>query len=136
MEDVCIAICDGLKGLPEAIATVREQATLQTCALHLTRSTFRYALFTESDLISQLLAIGARFGHGAARRRRYAQTPPPRDPIPWTRRAGPHTMGHEGEAGNELPSTRQTPSPEPYVVVPGGALAGEVDRDESVQGES
>jgi transposase-like protein len=29
VEDVCIAVCDGLKGLPEAITTVWEQATVQ-----------------------------------------------------------------------------------------------------------
>jgi transposase-like protein len=41
--DVCIAVCDGLKGLPEAINTVWELATVQTCLLHLIRNTFRYA---------------------------------------------------------------------------------------------
>ena len=29
--DVCIAVCDGLKGLPEAITTVWELAQVQTC---------------------------------------------------------------------------------------------------------
>lgn len=42
-EDVCIAVCDGLKGLSEAITTVWEQATVHTCVIHLIRSTFRYA---------------------------------------------------------------------------------------------
>lgn len=43
VEDVCIAVCDGLKGLPEAINTVWELATVQTCVIHLIRNTFRYA---------------------------------------------------------------------------------------------
>nr|WP_280764113.1 IS256 family transposase [Prescottella agglutinans] len=41
--DVCIVVCDGLKGLPEAITTVWEQAIVQTCVIHLLRNTFRYA---------------------------------------------------------------------------------------------
>jgi putative transposase len=41
--DVCIAVCDGLRGLPEAINTVWDLATVQACILHLIRNTFRYA---------------------------------------------------------------------------------------------
>jgi putative transposase len=41
--DVCIAVCDGLRGLPEAINTVWELTTVQACIIHLIRNTFRYA---------------------------------------------------------------------------------------------
>ena len=41
--DVCIAVCDGLKGLPESITTVWPAALVQACILHLIRNTFRYA---------------------------------------------------------------------------------------------
>jgi transposase-like protein len=41
--DVCIAVCDGLKGLPDAINTVWSLATVQQCIIHLIRNTFRYA---------------------------------------------------------------------------------------------
>jgi putative transposase len=41
--DVCLVVCDGLKGLPEAIATVWPQAITQTCVVHLLRNSFRYA---------------------------------------------------------------------------------------------
>ena len=41
--DVCIAVCDGLKGLPDAINTVWALATVQQCIIHLIRNTFRYA---------------------------------------------------------------------------------------------
>jgi hypothetical protein len=41
--DVCIAVCDGLKGLPDAINTVWELTTVQACIIHLIRNTFRYA---------------------------------------------------------------------------------------------
>jgi putative transposase len=41
--DVCIVVCDGLKGLPEAIETVWPQAITQTCVVHLLRNSFRHA---------------------------------------------------------------------------------------------
>lgn len=42
-QDVCIVVCDGLKGLPAAIETVWPQAITQTCVIHLLRNSFRYA---------------------------------------------------------------------------------------------
>jgi putative transposase len=42
-EDVCIVVCDGLTGLPDAIATTWPRAITQTCVLHLLRNSFRYA---------------------------------------------------------------------------------------------
>ena len=41
--DCCIVVCDGLKGLPDAIATVWPQTIVQTCIVHLLRNSFRYA---------------------------------------------------------------------------------------------
>jgi len=41
--DCCIVVCDGLKGLPEAIEQVWPQAITQTCIVHLLRNSFRYA---------------------------------------------------------------------------------------------
>lgn len=43
LDDVCIACCDGLKGLPEAIEATWPQATVQLCVVHLVRSSLRYA---------------------------------------------------------------------------------------------
>jgi Transposase and inactivated derivatives len=43
VEDVCIVVCDGLKGLPESITTTWEFAITQTCIIHLIRNTFRFA---------------------------------------------------------------------------------------------
>ena len=40
---MCLVVCDGLKGLPEAIATVWPAAITQTCVVHLLRNSFRYA---------------------------------------------------------------------------------------------
>jgi putative transposase len=41
--DVCIVVCDGLKGPPESIETTWPLAIVQTCVLHLIRNTFRLA---------------------------------------------------------------------------------------------
>ena len=41
--DVLICCCDGLSGLPEAIAAVWPAADVQTCVVHLVRNTLRYA---------------------------------------------------------------------------------------------
>lgn len=43
VDDVCIAVCDGLNGLLEAITTTWELATVQACVIHLIRNTFRFA---------------------------------------------------------------------------------------------
>ena len=43
VQDVCIVVCDGLKGLPDAIANVWPAAITQTCIIHLLRNSFRYA---------------------------------------------------------------------------------------------
>ena len=37
-------VCDGLKGLPEAITTTWPLAIVQACVIHLIRNTFRYAV--------------------------------------------------------------------------------------------
>ena len=42
-DDVCIVVCDGLKGLPESIEATWPQAITQTCVLHLIRNSFRFA---------------------------------------------------------------------------------------------
>ncbi len=42
-QDCLIVVCDGLKGLPEAIATVWPRTITQTCIVHLLRNSFRYA---------------------------------------------------------------------------------------------
>jgi transposase-like protein len=41
--DCLIVVCDGLKGLPEAIAAVWPQTIVQTCIVHLLRNSFKYA---------------------------------------------------------------------------------------------
>ncbi|WP_307225030.1 IS256 family transposase [Microbacterium arborescens] len=55
VEDVLIAVCDGLKGLPEAINTTWEQAVVQQCIVHLIRNSFRYAGRQHRDAIVRSL---------------------------------------------------------------------------------
>lgn len=52
-EDVCIVVCDGLEGLPEAISSTRPLAVVPTCVLHLVRSTFRFASKADWDLLAR-----------------------------------------------------------------------------------
>jgi transposase-like protein len=55
VHDVLIVVCDGLKGLPEAITAVWDQAVVQTCVIHLLRNTFRYAARQDWDQISKTI---------------------------------------------------------------------------------
>ncbi|WUL09723.1 IS256 family transposase [Streptomyces sp. NBC_00354] len=41
IEDVCIVVCDGLNGLPDAVTATCPKATVQTCVIHLTRASPR-----------------------------------------------------------------------------------------------
>jgi len=43
VKDVFFLVCDGLKGLPDAVGNVWPLATVQTCVIHLIRNTFRLA---------------------------------------------------------------------------------------------
>lgn len=52
-EDVCIVVCDGLKGLPDAIETTWPHAIIQTCVLHLIRNTFRLASRRDWDAMAK-----------------------------------------------------------------------------------
>ena len=53
VDDVCIVVCDGLKGLPEAIETTWPMAITQTCVLHLIRNTFRLASRKDWDAMAK-----------------------------------------------------------------------------------
>jgi transposase-like protein len=55
VEDMCMVVCDGLKGLPDAIAQVWPRAVTQTCVIHLLRNSFRYAGRQHYDAIAKAL---------------------------------------------------------------------------------
>jgi putative transposase len=47
LEDILIAVTDGLKGMPEALAAVFPKTTLQTCIVHLLRNSASYASYKD-----------------------------------------------------------------------------------------
>ena len=53
VEDVCLVVCDGLKGLPDSVNTVWPDTLVQTCIVHLMRNSFRYASRADWDAISK-----------------------------------------------------------------------------------
>lgn len=53
VEDVCILVYDGLRGLPDAVTTTWPLTTVQACLLHLIRNTFRYASRRDWDAIGK-----------------------------------------------------------------------------------
>jgi transposase-like protein len=73
VEDVCIAVCDGLRGLPDAITAVWDQATVQTCIIHLIRNTFRYASRQRWDELSKDLRPVYTAPTEAAARERFGE---------------------------------------------------------------
>ena len=55
VNDVLMVVCDGLTGLPDAIATVWPATITQTCVVHLLRNSFRYAGRQHWDAIAKAL---------------------------------------------------------------------------------
>ena len=52
VKDVLIVCCDGLTGLPDAIATAWPKAIVQTCVVHLIRDSMRYATWKDRKVIA------------------------------------------------------------------------------------
>ena len=50
--DILIAVTDGLKGMPEALAVVYPQTTLQTCIVHLIRNSLDYASWKDRQQLA------------------------------------------------------------------------------------
>ena len=73
VQDVCIAVCDGLKGLPEAITATWELATVQACVVHLIRNTFRFASRAYWDEMSRDLRPVYTAPSEAAARERFTE---------------------------------------------------------------
>ncbi|MFI6007028.1 IS256 family transposase [Streptomyces sp. NPDC051366] len=58
VEDVCIVVCDGLKGLPDAVTATWLKATVQTCVVHLIRASLRLSSVRDHPkLVPALRAI-------------------------------------------------------------------------------
>ena len=70
VEDVLIAVVDGLKGFPEAITAVFPQATVQTCIVHLLRHSLDFASWKDRKPVAAALkgiyrAVDAAAGEAA-----------------------------------------------------------------------
>lgn len=55
VEDVLIAVTDGLKGMPEALSAVFPDTTLQTCIVHLIRNSLDYAAWDKRRELAKAL---------------------------------------------------------------------------------
>jgi len=53
VQDVFFVVCDGLKGLPDAVNAVWPDAVVQTCIIHLIRNSFRYVSRKYWDQLSK-----------------------------------------------------------------------------------
>jgi len=53
--DILIAVTDGLKGMPEALATVFPATTLQTCIVHLIRNSLDFASWKDRKALAAAL---------------------------------------------------------------------------------
>jgi putative transposase len=55
VDDILIAVTDGLKGMPEALAVVYPATTLQTCIVHLIRNSLDYANWKDRKALAAAL---------------------------------------------------------------------------------
>ena len=70
VEDVLLAVVDGLKGFPEAILAVFPQATVQTCIVHLLRHSLDFVSYKDRKPVAAALkgiyrAVDATAGEAA-----------------------------------------------------------------------
>jgi putative transposase len=70
VEDVLIAVVDGLKGFPEAITAVFPEATVQTCIVHLLRHSLEFVASKDRKAVAAALkdidrAVDAKAGEAA-----------------------------------------------------------------------
>ena len=57
VEDVLLAVVDGLKGFPEAITAVFPEASVQTCIVHLIRHSLNYCNWKERAAVAAALKL-------------------------------------------------------------------------------
>src|SRR5205823_12368967 len=57
VEDVLIAVVDGLKGFPDAITAVFPEASVQTCLVHLIRHSLSYCGWKERKAVAAALKL-------------------------------------------------------------------------------
>jgi putative transposase len=62
VRDVCMLVCDGLKGLPDAVSAVWEKTIVQACIVHLLRNSFKYASKRDWAEVATAVTPGHRRG--------------------------------------------------------------------------
>jgi putative transposase len=55
LQDILIAVTDGLKGIPEALGTVFPDTALQTCIVHLIRNSLDYASWKDRKALAKAI---------------------------------------------------------------------------------
>ncbi len=55
VQDILIAVTDGLKGMPEALTSIYPATTLQTCIVHLIRNSLEYASWKDRRALAAAL---------------------------------------------------------------------------------
>jgi putative transposase len=55
VRDVLVVCCDGLKGLPDAVKATWKDATVQTCVIHLIRSSMKYISWKDRKKAAALM---------------------------------------------------------------------------------
>ena len=91
VRDVFFVVCDGLKGLPDAVNAVFPAATVQACVIHLIRATLRYA--------------SRRTGISSPRTCVASIPPPP------SRRPGPRSRSWRRSGASRIPRSRRCGAP-------------------------
>jgi len=102
--DVLMLVCDGLKGLPEAVNTVWAQTVVQTCVIHLLRNTFKYAARQNWDAIARDIKPVYTAPTAAAAEARFTSSPTRGAP------ATPRRSGCGARRGRSSPPSSPTTS--------------------------
>ena len=82
VEDILIAVVDGLKGFPEAITTVFPLASVQTCIVHLSRYCLSFCGWKERQTVARELKTIYRAETAEAAAKRLSEF----DAGPWGRK--------------------------------------------------
>ena len=123
VEDILIAVVDGLKGFPDAITAVFPDATVQTCIVHLLRQSLAFVAYKDRKAVAAGLkdiyravtppparprSPPSRRGPGAGSIRRSAK--PGAGPGARWCRSTPFPTRSGGGSTPRMPSRRSTPS--------------------------
>ncbi len=73
VEDILIAVVDGLKGFPEAITAAFPEAQVQTCIVHLLRHSLSYCGWDDRDAVAAALKLIYRAENEAMALKRLAE---------------------------------------------------------------